>query len=51
MQVILLLMLGIILLIFCIVDLWHLKEILKAMRDMTYYLSNIEQYEHMKYQG
>lgn len=51
MQIILLAILGTILLIFCIVDLWHLRQMLKTMRDMSYYLSNIELFEGMKYRG
>lgn len=29
-------------LVFCIVDLWHLKEMLKSMNRMVYFLDNIE---------
>jgi len=34
MQIFLLAILGITLLIFCIVDLWHLKQMLKTMQNM-----------------
>jgi len=42
MQTLILLFLGIVLLIFCVVDLWHLKEMLKAIKDMAGFLDNIE---------
>ena len=34
-----------VLLIFCVVDLWHLKQMLKCMRDMRTALQNLEKNE------
>jgi len=33
--------LGLVLLIFCVVDLFHLKEMLKELRDIRYYISEL----------
>ena len=41
MQLLLLGFLGLVLLIFCIVDLWHLKGILKGIRLMTQILEEL----------
>jgi len=35
MQLLLLMFLGIVLLIFCVVDLYHLRQMLKTMREMA----------------
>lgn len=42
MQTILLAILGVVLLVFCIVDLWHLRQMLKTMQNMCYFLDKIE---------
>ena len=49
MQLLLLGFLGLVLLIFCVVDLWHLKEMLKCMRGMLYFLENIESIDRERY--
>lgn len=44
-QLILLGFLGFVLLIFCIIDLWHLKEMLRTMRDMRHYMQELVTFE------
>lgn len=41
----------IVLLVFCVVDLYHLKAMLKTMQKMEYYLSNIEDMQRRIYIG
>jgi len=48
MQIILLSFLGLTLLVFCVVDLYHLKQILKTLRSIEYYISNMEEFERIK---
>lgn len=41
---------GLVLLIFCLVDLWHLKEFLKVMKKTNEYLAQIGyQIQDMQY--
>ena len=47
-QSILLGFLGLVLLIFCIVDLWHLRQMLKVMRSMTYYMQEFVEFEQIR---
>jgi len=49
MQLLLLGFLGLVLLIFCIVDLWHLRQMLKTMRSIAYFLENIENIDRERY--
>jgi len=48
MQIILLSFLGLVLLIFCVVDLYHLRQMLKNMRNINNYLKLLTEYEQMK---
>ena len=49
MQLLLLGFLGFVLLIFCIVDLWHLRQMLKTMQSIAYFLENIEGIDRERY--
>ncbi len=47
MQTFSLIFVAVVLLVFCVVDLYHLKQMLKTMISMENHLGNIEQWNKM----